>query len=54
MFVDHYVIIKKFKEEMNNLLNGEKERYPVKERPNIFVNFNFFFCNQQTFQKNNV
>jgi len=38
VFVDHYVIIKKYKEEMNSLLKGEKERYLVKERPNIFVN----------------
>jgi hypothetical protein len=42
VFVDHYVIVKKFKEKMNSLLKGEKERYPVKERPNILFYFILF------------
>ncbi len=42
--MNHLIIAKMFKEEMNSPLKGEEERKPTKKMPNIFGNsiFKFF------------
>jgi hypothetical protein len=44
VFMNHLIIAKMFKEEMNSPLKGEEERKPTKKMPNIFGNsiFKFF------------
>jgi len=61
--VDHFIIAKKFEEEINNEIIGSVERQPTKKRPNVlasaifvFFCYNFFFskmvmCNKKTFCK---
>jgi hypothetical protein len=42
--INHSIIAKMFKEEMNSPLKGEEARKPTKKRPNVFGNsiFKFF------------
>ncbi len=45
VYVDHYVIAKKFEEEMGSPLRGKKEKQLALKIPNIFISFifNFFY-----------
>lgn len=43
VYVDHYVIAKKFEEEMGSPLRGKKEKQLALKIPNIFISFIFNF-----------
>jgi len=50
--VDHFIIAKKFEEEINNEIIGSVERQPTKKRPNVLASAIFvFFCYNFFFQK---
>ncbi len=55
VFINHSIIAKMFKEEMNSPLKGEEERKPTKKRPNIFGNSIFkFFQLQRNLSRNMI
>jgi hypothetical protein len=50
--VNHYVIVKKFEEEIDNEIIKNVERQHVKKRPNVPTNaISTFFCCKRTFRK---
>jgi hypothetical protein len=53
--INHLIIAKMFKEEMNSPLKGEEERKPTKKRPNIFGNSIFkFLTTKESFKKDDM
>jgi hypothetical protein len=49
---NHFIIAKKFEEEINNEIIGSVERQLAKKRPNVLANVvSFFFVAKKTFQK---
>jgi len=50
--VDHFIIVKKFEEEINNEIISSVERQRTKKRPNVLASAIFVFCCcKKTFQK---
>ncbi len=49
---DHFVIVKKFEEEINNEIIRNVEKQHVKKRPNVPTSaISAFFCCKKTFQR---